>query len=264
MIGDFVEETANAPGTLATFNLVGPVSGARSFIARFGSGADVLVGMHDGTQGQTCRAKTIIGTPNQIQIVEVLENTAGTTSRLNFTGTTRVYSRLPAGRARGGSVFIREDVFGSSTGAWVASLPAEFARFRVEWEDVTFIAASPGLFARFSINSAASWMQGSADYPQTQLFYTDAATTSGGGGLSYARLTPASVNVTFGSMEFQPVGSRTWQARSHGVVGGGVVHTGYLADGWGGPTPAARATHIMLAAVGTNLAQGRFRLTGIY
>lgn len=264
MIGDFVEELANAPSNLATFNLAGAVTGARSFAARFADQEEITIGMHDGTIGQTCRARLVTGTPNQITILQVLENTAGTTNRLNFTGATRVYSRLPASRARGGSVLIRSDVFTSTVGAWSASLPSEFPRFRIEWEDTTAASGALTVFFRLSINGGVSWLQGASDYPQTLLSYNASAATTGGGALSYGTLTPASNNVTFGSLDIQSTGSRSWTANSHGVVGGSLVHTGWQAAGWAGPTPAARATHIMLGAVGTSFAQGRFRLLGIY
>jgi hypothetical protein len=265
LIGDFIEEVANAPGNLATFSLAGPINGARAFASRFPDQSEIMIGMLDGAQAQTCRVRLTIGTPNQITILQVMENTANTTSRLNFTGATRVYSRLPASRSVAGSVRIREDVFNSLVGAWVVSLPPEFSQFIVEWQDVTFSAASAGLYFRLSTNGGTSWIQGATDYPQTQISWTAGAVTPGGGGLSYGQIAPAGVSVMMGDMSLQPTGARTWMARSHTVVGASVVHTGFDARGWAGPTPAARATNLMIAGISVaNLAQGRFRLLGVY
>jgi hypothetical protein len=98
MIGNFVQETANAPGSAATVTLAGPAAGRRGIIAAFGGGATVYLGMDDGTQWQLVEALTVAGPPQQITITTVVNNSAGTTNRLNFTGSVRIYSILPAER----------------------------------------------------------------------------------------------------------------------------------------------------------------------
>jgi hypothetical protein len=98
MIGNFVQETANAPGSAATVTLAGPAAGRRGIIAAFGAGATVYLGMDDGTQWQLVEALTVAGPPQQITITTVINNSAGTTNRLNFTGSVRIYSAIPAER----------------------------------------------------------------------------------------------------------------------------------------------------------------------
>jgi hypothetical protein len=105
MIGNFVQETANAPGSAATVTLAGPAAGRRGIIAAFGGGATVYLGMDDGTQWQLVEALTVAGPPQQITITTVINNSAGTTNRLNFTGSVRIYSAIPAER----NVYARPD-----------------------------------------------------------------------------------------------------------------------------------------------------------
>jgi hypothetical protein len=105
MIGNFVQETANAPGAAATVTLAGPAAGRRGILAAFGAGATVYLGMDDGTQWQLVEALTVAGPPQQITIATVINNSAGTTARLNFTGSVRIYSAIPAER----NVYARAD-----------------------------------------------------------------------------------------------------------------------------------------------------------
>ena len=105
MIGNFVQETANAPGSAATVTLAGASPGRRGIIAAFGAGATVYLGMDDGTQWQLVEALTVAGPPQQITITTVINNSANTTNRLNFTGSVRIYSAIPAER----NVYARPD-----------------------------------------------------------------------------------------------------------------------------------------------------------
>jgi hypothetical protein len=104
-IANFVQETANAPGSAATVTLAGPAAGRRGILAAFGAGATVYLGMEDGTQWQLVEALTVAGPPQQITITTVINNSAGTTVRLNFTGSVRIYSTIPAER----NVYVRPD-----------------------------------------------------------------------------------------------------------------------------------------------------------
>jgi hypothetical protein len=114
MIGNFVQETANAPGSAATVTLAGPAAGRRGIIAAFGGGATVYLGMDDGTQWQLVEALTVAGPPQQITITAVINNSAGTTNRLNFTGSVRIYSAIPAERnvyqTTGGAVVVAGEI----------------------------------------------------------------------------------------------------------------------------------------------------------
>jgi len=120
MIGNFVQETANAPGSAATVTLAGASPGRRGIIAAFGGGATVYLGMDDGTQWQLVEALTVAGPPQQITITNVLNNSAGNTNRLNFTGSVRIYSAIPAERnvyqTTGGAVVVAGEVV-STVGA---------------------------------------------------------------------------------------------------------------------------------------------------
>lgn len=97
MLKNFVLETANAPGTSTTFNLGGAASGRLSFSgAGFTNGQLVFYVMDDGTQKEWGIATFNTGSPNTLSRTTVINNSVGTTARLNFTGTTNVYNGLPA------------------------------------------------------------------------------------------------------------------------------------------------------------------------
>lgn len=97
MLKNFVLETANAPGASTTFNLGGAASGRLSFSgAGFTSGQLVFYVMDDGTQKEWGIGTFTTGSPNTLSRTTVISTTAGTTTRLNFAGTTNVYNSLPA------------------------------------------------------------------------------------------------------------------------------------------------------------------------
>jgi hypothetical protein len=99
MLADFVLETAVAPGTAATINLAGALAGRRAFAAAFASGAAVFYAMEDGAAWELGIGTFTDGAPDTLARDTVLRNSLGTTARINFTGTVRVYSALPADRA---------------------------------------------------------------------------------------------------------------------------------------------------------------------
>ena len=138
MIGNFVQETANAPGAAATVTLAGPAAGRRGILAAFGAGATVYLGMEDGTQWQLVEALTVAGPPQQITITNVINNSAGTTARLNFTGSVRIYSAIPAER----NVYARAD----------NSVPLA--------GDVTVSKAQPQIVLNKAAAGQASWLTG--------------------------------------------------------------------------------------------------------
>ena len=138
MIGNFVQQTANNPGTAATVTLAGPSAGRRGIIAAFGGGATVYLGMEDGTQWQLVEALTVAGPPQQITITTVISNSAGTTARLNFTGSVRIYSVLPAER----NIYHRADGSVPLTG------------------DTTISKAQPQLVLNKSAPGQSAWLTG--------------------------------------------------------------------------------------------------------
>lgn len=98
MLADFVEETANSPGTNATVQLVGATAGRRTFLSAFGDGGACFYTLTSGTTWERGVGAVAAGSPNTLTRTTVLRNSAGTTARLNFAGTVRVFNTLPAQR----------------------------------------------------------------------------------------------------------------------------------------------------------------------
>jgi hypothetical protein len=98
MLKDFVLETSTAPGTGTTVTLAGAPAGRRTFAQAFSSGVNAFYFLDDGTQAEWGFGVFTAGSPNTITRGTVLGNTSGTTARLNFTGTTRVYNSAPSAR----------------------------------------------------------------------------------------------------------------------------------------------------------------------
>ncbi len=97
MLKNFVLETANAPGTSTTFNLAGASTDRFSFAgAGFSNGDLVFYVMDDGAQFEWGIGTFNTGSPNTLSRTTVKGNSAGNTSRLNFTGTTDIYNDVPA------------------------------------------------------------------------------------------------------------------------------------------------------------------------
>lgn len=94
MLKNFVLETASAPGTNTTINLAGAATGRMSFVTAFSTTQSVFYFMDDGTQAEWGVGTFTTGSPNTLSRSTVVGNTAGNTSRLNFTGTTRVYNEV--------------------------------------------------------------------------------------------------------------------------------------------------------------------------
>jgi len=90
MLANFVKETASAPGTSTTFNLGGATAPFVTFAASFANGATCLYVMYSTTQAEWGVGTVTHGSPNTLSRTTVSGNTAGTTARLNFTGTTTV------------------------------------------------------------------------------------------------------------------------------------------------------------------------------
>lgn len=95
MIRNFVKETASAPGTATTFNLGGASAPFVSFASVFSSGATMFYFMIDATQWETGIGTLTHGSPNTLTRTTVLANSAGSTARLNFAGTTTVLNEVP-------------------------------------------------------------------------------------------------------------------------------------------------------------------------
>ncbi|MDL2169698.1 MULTISPECIES: hypothetical protein [Asaia] len=94
MLGNFVLETANNPGT-GDFILSGAPAGRRGWSGAFPDG-EVYYFADDGTQAEWGIGRLTHGIPASISRDTVIGTTQDRAVRLNFTGTTLVYSALPA------------------------------------------------------------------------------------------------------------------------------------------------------------------------
>lgn len=99
MLKNFVKETASAPGTSTTFNLGGATAPFVTFAASFLNGATCEYVMYSTTQAEWGVGTVTHGSPNTLSRTTVSGNTAGTTAKLNFTGTTTVICALIAEKA---------------------------------------------------------------------------------------------------------------------------------------------------------------------
>jgi hypothetical protein len=99
MLGNLILETTNAPGNATDCLLLGPSPGRLPFGFWFGSGAACFYVLNDGTQQEWGIGTYTAGSPNKLSRTTVLKNSAGSTARLNFMGSTRVYNDIPAERS---------------------------------------------------------------------------------------------------------------------------------------------------------------------
>lgn len=99
-ISDFVCETALSPGTSSTVSLLGKAAGlpVMTFAtAGIANGARIYFTITDGSSlSESCLGTFHTGTPNTVSRDTVVSNTAGSTARLNFTGTVFVFCFPPA------------------------------------------------------------------------------------------------------------------------------------------------------------------------
>lgn len=98
MLANMILETTTNPGTNTTVNLAGAVTGFSAFTSGFSNGASIYYVLRGGSQWETGSGTFNTGSPNTISRTTVISNSAGNTSRLNFTGLTQVYNVTPASR----------------------------------------------------------------------------------------------------------------------------------------------------------------------
>lgn len=99
MLANFVQESANNPGTNTTVTLAGAATGRRTFANAFANGAAVYYFLDNGSQAEWGSGTITHGSPATLSRGTVLGNTLGTLARLNFSGPLRVYCALPAERS---------------------------------------------------------------------------------------------------------------------------------------------------------------------
>lgn len=290
-LGNLVLETANAPGTAATFNLGGAPSGWIGFVAAFGTGATVFYFLTDGVQAEWGTGAVTAGALNTLSRT-VSGNSQGTKQRLNFTGAVQCYNAVPAewqpvfdpldatlrmgGRRLSGlaaavagddgprfdqvgwRAIAAADINGAQISA-IFSLPAGLNRFRLEWSDL-LLAASSNLGLQFSVDGGASFRSGATDYAWALGDARASGTTAygGQGGLLFVGLnTPYS---QFGAAEF----SRSRVVLSRNVAAQGNPAALSATHGGGASNYAGTGSHVALLGANANLSAGRVRLLGAY
>jgi hypothetical protein len=118
VINDRVKETSTTTGT-GTLNLAGAVSGFVTFVAGIGNTNTTYYAIHEqGTANFEIGIGTVTdATPDTLARTTVLNNSLGTTAKINFSGTLDVFCTMPASKS----------VYLDSTGTPVGAASAGFA-----------------------------------------------------------------------------------------------------------------------------------------
>lgn len=225
MLANFVQETANAPGTTASINLGGAVAGRRPFIPTFASGSTVFYGMDDGTLAEMGIGVVTAGSPNTLNRTTVLWNSAGTTARMNFLGTVRVYCALPAER------HVYTDGTGTLQGVSAAAVRTAAGATAVGAGVLTAVDAAA---ARAVINALSQTMNTSRLLGRTSAGSGNVEEITVGAGLTFSGTTLSLSNTTGTLLNVQVFTSSGTYTRSAGVTRALVVAVG---GGGGGGTP---------------------------
>jgi len=112
VINDRVKETSTTSGT-GTLNLAGAVTGFVTFVSGIGNSNTTYYSIFEqGTNNFEIGIGTVTdATPDTLARTTVLNNSAGNTSKINFSGTLDVFCTLPASK----SVYL--DASGNPVGA---------------------------------------------------------------------------------------------------------------------------------------------------
>ena len=118
VINDRVKETSTTTGT-GTLNLAGVVVGFVTFVAGIGNSNTTYYAIHEqGTANFEIGIGTVTdATPDTLARTTVLNNSLGTTAKINFSGTLDVFCTMPASKS----------VYLDSTGTPVGAASAGFA-----------------------------------------------------------------------------------------------------------------------------------------
>ena len=118
VINDRVKETSTTTGT-GTLDLAGVVSGFVTFVAGIGNSNTTYYAIHEqGTANFEIGIGTVTdATPDTLARTTVLNNSLGTTAKINFSGTLDVFCTMPASKS----------VYLDSTGTPVGAASAGFA-----------------------------------------------------------------------------------------------------------------------------------------
>jgi hypothetical protein len=239
MLANFVLETASAPGTASPFNLAGAATGRIRFRDAFATTATALYVMEDGTQGEWGYGTLTHASPDTLTRT-VIGNTAGTTARLNFASTTRVYCWLPAERAlwldaaglvqnvtaanlrasAAAPLTLIERQTASSSASIDFVIPAGYARHELVFSRVVLATNNASLWLRASVNAGSSYLAGT-EYAWGAT-YNDATATGVGNAANGAAQAVISggasnaSNLTIAGRYDLDVGSGSLRASLHG------------------------------------------------
>lgn len=242
MLANFVQESANNPGTATTINLAGPATGRRGFVAAFGSGALVDYVMDDGTNWEYGQGTVTAGSPNTLTRTTVVENSLGTLARVNFTGAVRVLCMLAAQRV--GWMLCEAPRVLSAVVQADFLLPLWARRYRLTLHELT-VSTPATIACRFSSDGGATFLS-TASY----LIVGNRTSGSGGAITGYGLFSQTSIGLSEnlqsgganpfdGSFEIYP-GAASASARVRGV-GLGVDTTTWQFGSYGGAWTGAAA-----------------------
>ena len=118
VINDRVKETRTTTGT-GTLDLAGVVTGFVTFVAGIGNSNTTYYAIHEqGTANFEIGIGTVTdATPDTLARTTVLNNSLGTTAKINFSGTLDVFCTMPASKS----------VYLDATGTPVGAASAGFA-----------------------------------------------------------------------------------------------------------------------------------------
>ena len=118
VLNDRVKETSTTTGT-GTLNLAGASVGFVTFVAGIGNSNTTYYAIHEqGTANFEIGIGTVTdATPDTLARTTVLNNSLGTTAKINFSGTLDVFCTMPASKS----------VYLDSTGTPVGAASAGFA-----------------------------------------------------------------------------------------------------------------------------------------
>ncbi len=99
VINDRVKETSTTTGT-GTLNLAGASSGFVTFVAGIGNSNTTYYAIHEqGTNNWEVGIGTVTdATPDTLARTTVLNNSVGSTAKINFSGTLDVFCTMPASK----------------------------------------------------------------------------------------------------------------------------------------------------------------------
>ena len=100
VINDRVKETSTTTGT-GTLNLAGATVGFVTFVAGIGNSNTTYYAIHEqGTANFEIGIGTVTdATPDTLARTTVLNNSLGTTAKINFSGTLDVFCTMPASKS---------------------------------------------------------------------------------------------------------------------------------------------------------------------